>query len=112
MAEHHEQILDETGLSLADFGTIYKRLFTVTEFPIPDDEADITEEERAATQQQRIATSVPSRINVIATLVTPIEALVLQEKKLESDISLKKLLTSTEQERSNTSTQRSDGSRG
>ena len=103
MELNHELLLDETGISNSDFNDAYTLQNTLTTFPFPDDPVAGYAQEAHA--QDRITAAAPSKINIIATLITPISELLSRERQIEVDISLKKLMTTDEQEAANEATQ-------
>ena len=98
-----ERILDETGIAYEDFCEAYKTEHALTVFPITDTPA--VEVSPETHNQERIKDAAPSKINILATLITPVEIFIAREKAIETNITLRKLLTSTEQEKSNEETQ-------
>ena len=105
MEFNHEQLLDEAGLNYAEFCAQYKLMYGITRFPFednPDPNSDITPELH---RQQRIKDAAPSKINILATLITPIEIFISREKDIETSITLKKLITTEEVEKSSEDTQ-------
>ena len=93
MEFNHETILDETGITYDEFCAAYKLAHALNSFPLednPDPTSDTTPE---AHHQQRVLDAFPSKTNILATLITPVTILISREKEVEVEISLKKLLT-------------------
>ena len=107
MESHHDSILDETGMTYEQFCELYKNNNSLQQFPLPIavDDDNLGEEALLLATQRRTAESVPTRINLIATLVTPIITLLSREKEIEAVVSLKKLLHIDQQEKANSDTQ-------
>ena len=105
MEFNHEQLLDQSGLTYEEFCDAFKLANAITSFPFTDDPdplSHITDDEH---RQQRIKDAAPSKINIIATLITPIDIFIARELDIETSISLKKLLTTEAVEKSSEDTQ-------
>ena len=103
MEYNHAKILENVGITLDEFNEAYKSEHAIATYPPVF--APVEDQTTEAYDAERIKQSFPSKTNIIATLVTPLDRLLEREKEIEIDISLKKLNAEEEQGKSNEDTQ-------
>ena len=92
MKFNHEKLLDKTDITYEEFYTTYKLASAVQTFPFEDSPDPLSIVTPEAHDHLRIKDTAPSKIKILATLITPIEILTSCERDIEMSISLKNYL--------------------
>ena len=103
MEFNHAPILENVGISYEEFNAAYKLEHVIATYPpvLTPLDNQTNEDFDAA----RIKQSFPSKTNILATLIHPLDVLLAREKAIEIDLSLKKLNAEEAQGKANEDTQ-------